>query len=117
MPWSPRDVMSLRQEFVLLARQPDANVRELCRRFAISPATAYKLLKRYAQQGQEGLADQSRRPQASPRRTPTAMEQAIVAVRQAHPAWAVARSGHGCGRTRCKTSRKRHKVALANPYL
>jgi hypothetical protein len=40
MPWSPRDVMSLRQEFVLLARQPDANVRELCRRFAISPATA-----------------------------------------------------------------------------
>jgi transposase InsO family protein len=79
--------MSLRQEFVLLARQPDANIRELCRRFAISPATAYKLLKRYAQQGQDGLADQSRRPQTSPRRTPTAMEQAIVAVRQAHPAW------------------------------
>ena len=87
MPWSPRDVMSLRQEFVLLARQPDANIRELCRRFAISPATAYKLLKRYADQGQAGLSDQSRRPQTSPGRTPAEMEQAIVALRQTHPAW------------------------------
>lgn len=87
MPWSPRDVMSLRQEFVLLARQPDANIRALCRRFEISPATAYKLLKRYAQQGQAGLADQSRRPQNSPSRTPGPIEQAIVDLRQAHPAW------------------------------
>jgi transposase InsO family protein len=87
MPWSPRDVMSLRQEFVLLARQPDANIRALCRRFEISPATAYKLLKRYAQQGQAGLADQSRRPQNSPGRTPGPIEQAIVDLRQAHPAW------------------------------
>ena len=87
MPWSPRDVMSLRQEFVLLARQPDANIRALCRRFEISPATAYKLLKRYAQQGQAGLADQSRRPQNSPGRTPDPIEQAIVALRQTHPTW------------------------------
>ena len=115
MPWLPGDVMGLRQEFVLLARQPDANIRALCRRFAIGPATAYKLLKRHAQQGQVGLADQSRRPQTSPRPTPTAMEQAIVAVRQAHPAWAVARSGRGCGRTRRKTSRKRYEAAPADP--
>ena len=87
MPWSPRDVMSLRQEFVLLAQQPDANIRELCRRFEISPATAYKLLKRYAQQGPAGLANQSRRPQNSPGRTPGPIEQAIVALRQSHPAW------------------------------
>jgi transposase InsO family protein len=79
--------MSLRQEFVLLARQPDANIRALCRRFEISPATAYKLLKRYAQQGQAGLADQSRRPQNSPGRTPGPIEQAIVDLRQTHPAW------------------------------
>ena len=87
MPWSPRDVMSLRQEFVLLAGQPDANIRALCRRFKISPATAYKLLKRYAQHGLAGLADQSRRPQNSPARTPGPIEQAIVALRQTHPAW------------------------------
>ena len=87
MPWSPKDVMSLRQEFVLLARQPDANIRALCRRFEISPATAYKLLKRYAQHGLAGLADQSRRPQNSPARTPGPIEQAIVDLRQTHPAW------------------------------
>jgi transposase InsO family protein len=87
MPWSPRDVMSLRQEFVLLTQQPAANIRELCRRFEISPTTAYKLLKRYAQQGPAGLANQSRRPQNSPGRTPGPIEQAIVALRQTHPAW------------------------------
>jgi len=87
MPWSPKDLMSLRHEFVLLARQPNANIRELCRRFDISPATAYKLLKRYAEQGQAGLADQSRRPRNSPARTALQMEQAIVTLREEHPAW------------------------------
>ncbi len=42
MPWKVRDNVSLRKEFVLLAIQPDANVRELCRRFGISPKTGYK---------------------------------------------------------------------------
>ena len=48
--------MSVRQEFVILAPQPDANIRELCRCFPIRPTTAYKLLKRYAQQGFVALA-------------------------------------------------------------
>jgi transposase-like protein len=61
--------MSLRKEFVMLARQPDANISELCRRFEISRKTAYKYLSRYAAKGTAGLADQSRRPQQSPRRT------------------------------------------------
>ena len=42
MPWKVRDVMSLRREFVQLASQPGSNIRELCRRFKISPKTGYK---------------------------------------------------------------------------
>ncbi|MDN4149483.1 helix-turn-helix domain-containing protein, partial [Pseudomonas tohonis] len=46
MPWNTRDAMSLKEEFIALALQPDSNRRELCRRFGISPQTAYKWLKR-----------------------------------------------------------------------
>lgn len=87
MPWSPRDLMSIRQEFVLLALQEGANRRELCRRFNISPKTGYKLLKRVQQEGQAGLADRSRRPQSFPKRTDERLEQAVVALRREHPAW------------------------------
>jgi hypothetical protein len=44
MPWNPRDTMNLRLEFVELASHEGANRRELCRRFGISPKTAYKWL-------------------------------------------------------------------------
>jgi transposase InsO family protein len=79
--------MSLRLEFVLLATQPTANVRALCRQFGISPKTGYKWLQRYAAHGPAGLHDQSRRPQQSPARTPDAVEAQVVALRRAHPAW------------------------------
>lgn len=42
MPWSTRDTMSLREEFISLALHEEANRRELCRRFGISPQTGYK---------------------------------------------------------------------------
>ena len=87
MPWSTRDTMSLRQEFILLAQQEGSNRRELCRRFGISPQTAYKWLARYAEQGEVGLADRSRRPSHSPEQTHADLEQAVIALRQQHPAW------------------------------
>ena len=46
--------MSLKQEFVTLARTPGANIRELCRRYGISPPTAYQLLERHAREGDAG---------------------------------------------------------------
>lgn len=87
MPWDPKDIMSLREEFVRLANQEGANRRELCRRFQISPQTAYKWLARYATDGRAGLADQPRKPKQSPTATPPDIERAVLAVRAAHPAW------------------------------
>ncbi|WP_330217007.1 helix-turn-helix domain-containing protein [Ralstonia pickettii] len=84
--------MSLRQEFVLLARQEGCNRRELCRRFGISPQTGYKWLARYVESGDAGLADRTRRPSHSPMRTEAELEQAVIALRQQHPAWGGARS-------------------------
>jgi transposase InsO family protein len=87
MPWSSRSILSLREEFVTLAAQPDANVRELCRRYDVSPTTAYKWLARFRDEGRQGLADRSRRPVRQPLRTAAVIEDAVLAVRDEHPAW------------------------------
>ncbi len=80
-------MVSLRYEFVRLAEREGANVEELCRRFTITPPTAYKWLGRYAAEGKDGLVDRSRRPHRSPRRTAAALEQAVLEIRDAHPVW------------------------------
>jgi transposase-like protein len=46
MPWTELSKVSLRQEFVVLASAPGADVRGLCRRFGISPKTGYKWIRR-----------------------------------------------------------------------
>ncbi|WP_441007307.1 helix-turn-helix domain-containing protein, partial [Paraburkholderia fungorum] len=79
--------MNLRLEFVELASQEGANRRELCRRFGISPKTGYKWLDRHAQGGATALTDHSRRPRQSPARTTPSVEQRVVELRRAHPAW------------------------------
>ena len=87
MPWCAVSTMSLRREFVELAQAEAVNMRALCRRFGISPKTGYKWVVRFADEGERGLLERSRRPRQSPRRTASAMEAAVVAVRTAHPAW------------------------------
>ncbi|NUY36145.1 helix-turn-helix domain containing protein, partial [Paraburkholderia sp. JPY303] len=88
MPWNPRNTMNLRLEFVNLALQEGANRRELCRRFGISAKTGYKWLARHAQgDSATALGDRSRRPLQSPARTTPSVEQQVVELRQAHPAW------------------------------
>jgi len=87
MTWDIQDTMSLREEFVRLAGQEGANRRELCRRFGISPQTAYKWLARYANEGKAGLLDRSRRPKSSPAQTPAEVQAAVVDLRREHPAW------------------------------
>ena len=87
MPWRISSAMSERHEFVLLAAQEKANIRQLCQRFGVSSATAYKWLHRFEVDGLTGLEDVSRRPHHSPARTTQELEGAVIALRQKHPAW------------------------------
>lgn len=87
MPWRISSAMSQRHEFVQLAGQEHANIRQLCRQFEISPTTAYKWLERFQAHGIQGLQELSRRPQRSPARTAEKIERAVIAERQKHPAW------------------------------
>ena len=87
MAWKECDRVSLRREFVKFASIEGARFSLLCERFGISRKTGYKWLLRFQEQGEAGLADRSRRPHAF--RSPTAeeIEQAVLAVRDEHPAW------------------------------
>ncbi len=87
MPWKECDNVSLRLEFVSLASVEGANLAALCRRFGIARKTGYKWLQRYRCDGATGLSDRSRRPRRSPQRSPGRLEQAVLAIRDVHPAW------------------------------
>ncbi len=92
MPWHEVSIMEQRREFVGLAMQEGVNRRELCRRFEIHPDTGYKWLGRFV--ADEELADRSRRPHSSPRRQVAAIEDRILSVRDAHPAWGARKIVH-----------------------
>jgi transposase InsO family protein len=87
MAWKEVSIVVLRREFVMLGQHRGANIRQLCRRFGISPTTGYKWLRRYRRNGQETFCDRSRRPHYSPRRSRRETEQQLLTVRDAHPAW------------------------------
>src|ERR1700682_474319 len=82
-------VMDRKREFVMLASVDDGvNFRELCRRYGISPMTGYKWLGRYEREGLPGLIEWSRRPKASPARTPEAIEAKVLELRDdSNNAW------------------------------
>jgi len=88
LPWSQNTVVDQREEFVGFARQPGANISELCRRFGISRKTGYKWL------GRQDCEDRSRRPHSSPRRTEASLEGKVLAVRDKHPAWGARKIAH-----------------------
>jgi transposase InsO family protein len=85
MPWPEVSIVQQRREFAELANRDGVNRRELCRRFGVHPETGYKWLKRWT--AGEELVDRSRRPHRSPGQTDGAIEQLILSIRDAHPAW------------------------------
>jgi transposase InsO family protein len=87
MAFSAQSAEAQKLEFVRLARAEGMAFAELCRRFGVSRTCGCKWLGRYGAGGEPALAERSRRPLASPSRTPVAVEAAAVAVRTEHPAW------------------------------
>ena len=106
VPFREWSMMSLREEFVLLALQPGANRRELCRRFGIVADTGYRLLARYQAEGLAGLAYRSRRPKRSPRQTSPELETVVLALRAQHRPGADASSPRGCAPSVTPRSRR-----------
>lgn len=87
MAWQEVSKMMSKLQFVELALRSELPFSELCKRFNISRPTGYKLIKRYKEEGKSGLADRSRRPKTSPKRTNASIEEQIIELRQKHPCW------------------------------
>lgn len=87
MSWQEVTTLTLRLEFVMFAQREDCNFASMCKVFKISRKTGYKWLHRFSQYGAEGLLDLSRRPHYSPLKSVEAVETAVTALRESHPAW------------------------------
>lgn len=87
MPWREASAMDQRLRFVTEWRESGDSMTELCARYGISRETGYKWRARYDTGGVGALADQSRRPRTSPRRTAEAVIAAVLAARRRHPTW------------------------------
>jgi transposase InsO family protein len=106
MPWRELSLMDQREAFVRSALEPGANISALCRRFGISRDVGHKWLRRYAAEGASGLADRSRRPRSSPKRTKEALEAEVLRIRvNSNDAWG--------GRKIAKVLKDKHGDILA----
>jgi transposase-like protein len=77
----------MKKEFILLAIQPGANLRELFRRYGISAPCGYKWLRAYQEKGFAGLEQKSRRPRSHPDEIGPQMRAQILSLRDKQPAW------------------------------
>ena len=78
--------------------------------FQVSSKTAAKWVRRYQQQGRDGLSDRSSRPHHSPRRTGSEVEQTIAALRRQR--WPGCRIAHSIGLSRATVSRVLRRLHL-----
>jgi putative transposase len=79
--------VKLREQFVLNALEPNANISELCREYGISRQNGYKWLQRFRAEGVEGLKDRSRRPKTLPESTSAELVLQVLELRASHPWW------------------------------
>jgi transposase InsO family protein len=87
MPWKIISLVQGRGRLVKLLLRAQQSVAELSRVFKVSRKTADKWKARFLQLGMRGLADQSRRPAASPTRLSAAWVRRIRRVRRRHRRW------------------------------
>lgn len=85
MPWQETDPVDQRRKFVKDLASGLWTMSELCDRYGISRKTGYKLVHRVEEEGSEGLEDRSRAPHSCPHRTPSELEELVLAAKQAHP--------------------------------
>jgi putative transposase len=96
-------LMESREAFVHEARRYELSMTELCAMYGISRKTGYKWLARAEAGGRAALADQSRRPHASPQAMAADVRDGVVAARQAHPQWGATKVRQWLVRTAPKT--------------
>ncbi len=87
MRWKTMEAEEQKVQFVVAATRREKSLTALCEEFGISRPTGYLWWRRYGEQGLAGIAERSRRPKQSPRRSVADLEQRVVELRQRYPDW------------------------------
>lgn len=86
MPWKVSNSVELRKKFVyrLLAGE---KMSDLCREFEISRKTGHKIQKRFLENGEGGLVDQSRRPKRLANSIDDSLVNFLLNLKREKPTW------------------------------
>ena len=103
-----------RLRFVIRADSGAEPMKALCEEFGISRPTGYRWLERYRScERLQDLAELSRRPHHSPRRTAAEVEQRVVQLRHQYPDWGAAKLATLLARERMEVPRITvHRILL-----
>ena len=91
MPWAETSPMEERVRFIANYRAGLYSMTELCEQFRVSRKTGYQWVRRFDEEGAEGLRDRSRAPHRCEHRIPDDVAEDLVRVRRRHPSWCVGR--------------------------
>lgn len=87
MPWRSSCVADQIKEFVTLCERGERTISELAGEFGISRKTAHKWLRRYADEGLEGLKERSHEAHRHPNLLAADLEEVLLRGRELHPQW------------------------------
>ena len=87
MPWKQSGPMDERLRFIAAYQTEMWSMSELCRHHGISRRIGYKIVRRYEEEGLDGLKDRSRAPHSSPHRMAVEVEAVLLDARKAKPHW------------------------------
>jgi putative transposase len=87
MPWKETSPMRERLDFLRDHASGLFNFGELCLHYGVSRKTGYKWLKRFGEEGPQGLQDRSRRPHTSPHQIDQRVVDVLLEAKQRHPCY------------------------------
>ena len=91
MPWKEMSPKMQKVAFLAAWRENTESMTELCRRFEISRKTGYSLVARWRAEEEGALVERSRAPRSCPHATPSAVREAVLALRRERPTWGPAK--------------------------
>ncbi len=87
MSWKETNVFEQRNNFITGYYCYGYSMTELCKAFGVSRRTGYKFIRRYEEEGIEGLYDKSSAPRIHPNSTEPQIVRLLLNAKISHPHW------------------------------
>lgn len=87
MAWKVKDILNMKEEIIKRALEDHVPITRLAKEYNITRPTIYKWIKRFNENGIDGLVELSRRPHNAPNRTTGEHTELILNLRNKHRVW------------------------------